>query len=150
MERMRETERKMGVTSNNPFFWTCLNDCMQFLMLLLNGEGGWEDTQPDGRRQVQCDQIGRFIGLCTTFQSLQQQLICPNLPHYQAIFVKVSKSFIFLVKSFLATLLQTFGDFLLVTLDRQDKQTDRVGTKAVERETEGRTDRQTVQLCWSR
>ena len=30
-----------------------------------------------------------------------QQLICPNLPHSLAIFVKVSKSIIFLVKSFL-------------------------------------------------
>ena len=49
----------------------------------------------------QCDQIGRFIGLWATFQSLWQKLICPNLPHSQAIFVKVSKSLIFLVKSFL-------------------------------------------------
>ena len=29
----------------------------------------------------QCDQIGRFIGLWATFQSLWQQLICPNLLH---------------------------------------------------------------------
>ena len=29
----------------------------------------------------QCDQIGRFIGLCATFWSLWQQLIWPNLPH---------------------------------------------------------------------
>ena len=32
-------------------------------------------------RHAQCDQIGRFIGLCATFQSLWQQLICPNLLH---------------------------------------------------------------------
>ena len=50
---------------------------------------------------AQCDQIGRFIGLWATFQSLWQQLICPNLLHSYAIFVKVSKSLIFLVKSFL-------------------------------------------------
>ena len=31
--------------------------------------------------QSQCDQIGLFIGLCVTFQSHWQQLICPNLPH---------------------------------------------------------------------
>ena len=31
--------------------------------------------------QVQCDQIGRFIGLWATFESLWQQLICPNLLH---------------------------------------------------------------------
>ena len=29
----------------------------------------------------QCDQIGRFIGLWATFQSLSQQLICQNLLH---------------------------------------------------------------------
>ena len=49
----------------------------------------------------QCDQNGEFIGLCATFYSLWQQLICPNLPHSYAIFVKVLKSIIFLVKSFL-------------------------------------------------
>ena len=48
---------------------------------------------------IQCDQIGQFIGLWATFQSHWQQLICPNLPH--SIIVKVSKSFIFLVKSVL-------------------------------------------------
>ena len=35
------------------------------------------------------------------FLSLWQQLICPNLPHSQAIFVKASKFIIFLQKSFL-------------------------------------------------
>ena len=48
----------------------------------------------------QCDQIGRFIVLWATFQSLWRQLICPNLLHCLAIFVKVSKSLIFLVKLF--------------------------------------------------
>ena len=42
----------------------------------------------------QCDQIGRFFGLWASFQSLWQQLICPNLPHSYAIFVKVLKSII--------------------------------------------------------
>ena len=32
-------------------------------------------------KRGQCDQIGRFIWLWATFQSLCQQLICPNLPH---------------------------------------------------------------------
>ena len=45
--------------------------------------------------------MGRPIGLWATFQSLWQQLFCPNLPHSQAIFVKVSKSITFLVKSIL-------------------------------------------------
>ena len=49
----------------------------------------------------QCDQIGRFIGLGATFASLWQQLIYANLPHSLAIFVNVSKSIIFLVKSLL-------------------------------------------------
>ena len=52
---------------------------------------------------VQCDQIGRFFALWATIQSIWQQKICPNLLHSQAIFVKVSKSFIFIVKSFWAT-----------------------------------------------
>ena len=59
----------------------------------------------------QCDQIGRFIGLWTRFRSLWQQLICPTLPHSQAIFVKMSKSIIFLVKSFLATFIDIWRFF---------------------------------------
>ena len=51
----------------------------------------------------ECAQIGRFIALWATFQSRWQQLFCPNCTHCEAIFVKVSKSFIFLVKSFWAT-----------------------------------------------
>ena len=49
----------------------------------------------------QCDQTGRFIGLWASFQTLWQQLICPNIPHSQAIVVKVLKYIIFLKKSFL-------------------------------------------------
>ena len=60
----------------------------------------------------QCDQIGQFIGLWTTFQSLWQKLICPNLLHAYAIFIKVSKSSEIIFGQFL----KTFGDFLLVTL----------------------------------
>ena len=75
----------------------------------LNGVAGM-------RHRNQCDQIWQFFGLWATFQSLLQQLICPNLLHSQEIFVKVSKSIIFQVKSFFGQLLQTFGDFLLVTL----------------------------------
>ena len=44
---------------------------------------------------VQCDQIGRFIKLWAAFQSLRPQLICINLLHSEAIFVKVSKTLIF-------------------------------------------------------
>ena len=59
----------------------------------------------------QCDQIGRFIGLWGNFESLWQQLISPNLPHFQAIFVKVSKFIIFSSEIIFGQLLQTFGDF---------------------------------------
>ena len=65
----------------------------------------------------QCDQIGRFIALWATFQSLWQQFFCPNYPYFSGIFVKVSKSFIFLVISFLCNFYgHLFGNFLLVTL----------------------------------
>ena len=56
----------------------------------------------------QCDQIGRFFRLWATFQSLWQKLIWPNLIHSLGIFVKVSKSLIFLMKSFLATFIDTW------------------------------------------
>ena len=70
---------------------------------------------------IQCDQIGQFIGLWATFQSL-----CPNLPHSQAIFAKESKTIIFLVKSFLGN----FWKFFLVTLGYwflPDQQCDQIG-----------------------
>ena len=59
----------------------------------------------------QCDQIKQFIGLLATFQSLWQQLVCPNLPHSLAIFVKVSKCFIFLVESFLGNFIDIWRLF---------------------------------------
>ena len=40
-------------------------------------------------KDVQSDQIGRFIALWATFQSLWQQLFCPNFPHFRQIFVKL-------------------------------------------------------------
>ena len=55
-----------------------------------------------GIEMNQCDQIGQFIGLWATFQSSWQKLICPNISHSLAIFVNMSKSIIFLVKSFLS------------------------------------------------
>ena len=47
----------------------------------------------------QCDQVGRFFAFWATIQSWWQQLFYPNHPRCKAIFVKVSKPFIFLVKS---------------------------------------------------
>ena len=60
----------------------------------------------------QCAQIVRFIGVWETFQSLWQQLICPNLPPtFLGNFVKVSKSIIFLVKSFLGNFYRHLATF---------------------------------------
>ena len=60
----------------------------------------------------QCDQIWRFIGLWPTFKCFWQQTICPNLPHSLAFFVKVSKSIIFLVKSFLGNFYRHLAIFI--------------------------------------
>ena len=54
----------------------------------------------------QCDQIGRVIALWATF--LWQQLFCPNS---YSIFVLVSKSLIFLVKSFLGKFIEIWRLF---------------------------------------
>ena len=43
--------------------------------------------------RLQCDQIGQFIGLWATFQSLWQQLICPNLLTFLGNFCKGVKIF---------------------------------------------------------
>ena len=64
----------------------------------------------DGYKQ--CDQIGRFFGFWATFQSLWQQLIFPILLHSQAIFVKVSKTIIVLVKLFLGDFYRHLAIFL--------------------------------------
>ena len=62
-------------------------------------------------RHRHCDQIGRFIGLWATFERFWQPLICPNLTHSLAIFVKVLKSIIFLVKIFWATFIDIWRFF---------------------------------------
>ena len=89
----------------------------------LGGEDVWVDVSQSCRSQndllqaisssglLQCDQIGRFIGFWATFQSLLHQLFCPNCPHSAAIFVKVSKTLIFLVKSFLGNFYRHLATF---------------------------------------
>ena len=65
----------------------------------------------------QCDQIWRFIGLWETFQRLRPQLICPNLLRkFLGNFYKDVKIFHFSSEIIFGQLIQTFGDFLLVTL----------------------------------
>ena len=58
----------------------------------------------------QCDHIGRFFALWATIQSWWPQLFWPNCP-FLAIFVRVSKSFIFLVKLFLGNFLDIWQFF---------------------------------------
>ena len=59
----------------------------------------------------QCDQIGRFIALWAAFKSLWQQIYCPNLTYSWAIIENVSKSLIFLVKSFLGNFYRNLAIF---------------------------------------
>ena len=67
--------------------------------------------QENEKRSLQCDQIGQFKELWTIFQSLWQQLFCPNQPHFYAIFGKVSKPFIFLMKYFLGNFYRHLATF---------------------------------------
>ena len=72
------------------------------------------------REREQCDQIGQFIGLWATFQSLWQPFILPKFPTFLGIFCKGVKIF--------GQLLKTFGDYLLVTL-RATQQRTKTRTK---------------------
>ena len=60
---------------------------------------------------MQCYQIGRFIRLRATFQSLWQQLISPNLLHSLKIFVNVSKSLNFSSEIILANFYRHLESF---------------------------------------
>ena len=71
------------------FFCQCLPQRIDRSVLQLSNEA-W----------AQCDQIGRVFALWAIIQSRWQQLFYPICLHCQAIFVTVSKSFIFLVKSY--------------------------------------------------
>ena len=55
--------------------------------------------------------IGRFIAIWATFQSLCQQLICPNLLYLRAIFLNESKSLIFQMKSSLGNFYKHLATF---------------------------------------
>ena len=60
----------------------------------------------------QCDQIGRLFALWATIQSRWQQLFFPNPLHCWTIFIKMSKSFIFLVKSYLGNFYRYLAIFI--------------------------------------
>ena len=63
----------------------------------------------------QCDQIGQFFVFWASIQRRWQQLFNSNCSHCQAIFVKVSKSFIFLLKSFLGNFYRHLAIFTVHT-----------------------------------
>ena len=63
-----------------------------------------------------CKQYSQIYCNLGNFSKPVAPIILPKLPTFQAMFVKVWKSFIFLVKSFLGNFFWTFGNFLLVTL----------------------------------
>ena len=69
-----------------------------------------------GRTYRQCDQIGQFIGLWANFQSLWQQLICPNLLPFLGNFCKGVNIIHFSSEIIFGQLLLKFGNFYLVTL----------------------------------
>ena len=55
--------------------------------------------------------LGDLLDFGELFKAFGNNLFCPNLPHSWAIFVKVSKSFIFLVKSFLGNFYRHLATF---------------------------------------
>ena len=60
---------------------------------------------------ISVTRLGDLLEFGQIFKSIWQQLICPNLPHSYAISVKMSKSIIFLVKSFWATFIDIWQFF---------------------------------------
>ena len=60
-------------------------------------------SAPSTKALTSVTRLGDLLDFGQLFKILWQQLVCPNLPHSQVIFVKVLKSLIFLVKSFLGT-----------------------------------------------
>ena len=60
--------------------------------------------------------IWQFFGLWATFYSIWQQLICPNLLTFIGNFCTGVKIYHFYSEIIFRQLLQTFGDFYLVTL----------------------------------
>ena len=64
---------------------------------------------------LQLDQIGRFIGLWDFLKSLAT-IILPKSPTFLGNFSKVVKIYHFSSEIIFGQLLQTFGDFFLVTL----------------------------------
>ena len=79
--------------------WTKQANLLLMWLNLKNNTEGQAYSDPSSWKvseysllQQQCDQIGQFIVLWATFQSLLQQLFCPNCPHiwgFFGIFVKV-------------------------------------------------------------
>ena len=72
-EYEKARKRNFAPTKKFRFLTSCLLRSTHFKIY-------W-DPQEEVEASKQCDQIGQFIGLWETFQSLWQQIICPNFPH---------------------------------------------------------------------
>ena len=85
---------------NVQFFQICLN-LSKYSRLCRRNNNESRKRSPLGlvKQSPQCDQIGQLFDACGNNYFAQ------NHPHHQAIFVKLSKSFIFLVKPFLENIL---------------------------------------------
>ena len=105
-----------GWTIGHFFTFICCKNCIVCLKQSVHLMSTYVYFQVATLGREQCDQIGRFFAFWASIQSRWQQLFYPNHPHCWAIFVKVSNSFIFSSEIIFGQLLQTFDDFLLVTL----------------------------------
>ena len=76
----------------------CRFNFLQFSLILSYRSNEWRpchlNKETSGHHNYSVTRMGVFYTL-GTFQSLWQQLFCPNRPHFKAIYVKVSKSLIF-------------------------------------------------------
>ena len=73
----------------------------------------WLDTE---RRERDCilgsvTRLGNLLHFGQLFKTLRHCLFCPNYPYFSAFFEKMSKSFIFQVKSFLGNFYRHLATF---------------------------------------
>ena len=71
---------------------------------------------------ISVTRLGGLLDFGQLFKAFGNNLICQNLPHSQAIYVKVSKSLIFLVKSFLGHFYRHLATFYTGNTDANQKQ----------------------------
>ena len=112
LSSLNEFKIRIGPSGKLMFCWSSTKYKKHHIhLLLLIKKHKSQSTRP-----LQCDQIGRFIALWATFQSLWQQLFCPKSPTFLVNFCKVVEIFHFARDIIFGQLLRTFGNFLQVTL----------------------------------